>query len=151
MTQFVCFCHWLSGKKICRTRLVHLHISEPTLGPSHTWSHQSTPPKCSSDTARAGIVENFPFACWIPPLKFGQIFTLFFIPQGQIFTLFFIPQGAAPRKGSTKPQSSLTARLHPPQAVWTLQTQKARARNSSSSFTTPQTSWCLPIWVQSLS
>ena len=78
-------------KIICRTQFVHLHISDPTPGPSgtqsettpgtcHTHSRQNTPEKRSSSATIAGIVENFaicmsnfPSEIW-PNIH--QIFTL---------------------------------------------------------------------------
>ena len=80
------------------------------------------------------LLKIWPFACEIPPLKFGQI-----------FTLFFIKQLAAPRKGNAKPPPTLTARQRPlhtatPRAPSTLQPQRARTKKISSSRTTPQKS-----------
>ena len=91
-------------------------------------------PACATETfLRAGIVKILPFAWQIPPLK-----------SGQIFTLFFIRQGAVPRKGKAKLPPTL-ARWRPlqtetPRALSTLQPQRARTRKTSSSQTTPQKS-----------
>ena len=114
--EFVCFSHWLWGI-ICRTHSVHLHISEPTPGPSatqnkimpgpsHAQSQKPKPQKHSSGTTRAGIMKILPFTCGIHPLKFFQIFILFFT------------EGAAPEKSTThhnsKPTSSSSS---PPQQI----------------------------------
>ena len=113
-TQFVCFCHWLSRKELFALiiiiySLAHVradarplrHTEPDNTGPlSHTeppaplthratsTRHRNVPPAPPEQV----LLKILPFACRIPPLKFCQI-----------FTLFFIPQGAAPRKGSAKP------------------------------------------------
>ena len=64
------------------------------------FTHRATSP-CHRNVPRVPpeqvLMKILPFACPIPPLKFGQI-----------FYLFFITQGAAPRKGSAKPPPTLT-------------------------------------------
>ena len=125
---------------ICRTQFVHLHISEPTPGPSST-QRQTTPgtsqsrqpvsQKRSSGAATAGIVEHFAFCLLNSPSVMWQI-----------FTLFFIPQGAAPRRENARPPPTLTSRQRPqtatPRAPSTLPPPRARTRKSLSSQTTPQ-------------
>ena len=91
----ICFSSSLAvgPKIICRIQIeiVHLHISEPTPctsdthsqttpGPSHTQSFKPTPQSRFSVPPEQVLFKILPFACRIPPLKFGQIFTLFFYP-----------------------------------------------------------------------
>ena len=128
-THSVYFRHWLPGQTLFAL-FVHLHISEPTPGPSGT-QRQTTPgasPSCqpasqkhSSGTATAGIVEHFAVCLLNPPSVMWQI-----------FTLFFIPQGAAPRRENARPTLTLTGRRHPqtvtPQAPSAHPPPRARTR-----------------------
>ena len=107
------------------------HTEPDNAGPlSHT-----EPPAQATKTFLGGhqlhvLLKILQFACQIPPLKFGQI-----------FILFFNLQGAVPRKGNTKPPPILTVSRHPlqtatPGAPWTLPAQRKRTRKTSSSWNT---------------
>ena len=124
-TQFVCFCHWLSGQKLfarlslftCtfqsrrQARLAHRvrRRLEPLRAPSlgHRNVPREPPQQVSSVKSLAICLSHFP-------------------SDIQIFTLFFIPQLPAPGKGSAKPPPpTLIARQLPfqtatPQAPSTL-------------------------------
>ena len=89
-------------KIICRTQFVHLHISEPTPGPSdtqsqttpgisYTQSHQPTKQKRSSGAPTTGIVENFTLCLSNSPSEIW--------PN---IHLIFYPERAAQRKGNAK-------------------------------------------------
>ena len=131
----------LGPKIICRTQFVHLHISEPTPGPSgtqsqttpgpsHTQSCQPMPQKRSSGAARAGNVENYAVCMSNSPSKIWTNIHLVFYPA---------MRSAKKRKcqATTDPDSErcplLTAT---PQAPWAFQAQRERTRKISSSWTT---------------
>ena len=90
-TQFVCFCYWLSGEQLfaglslftCtfqsrrQARLAHRgrQCQEPLRTASlHHRNFPWEPPQ------QVGSVNNLAVCLSIPPLKFGQIFTLFYYP-----------------------------------------------------------------------
>ena len=145
-TQFVCFCHWLSGQKLfaglslftctfqslCRTRWAHRgrrrleRLRVASLG--HRNAHLEPPQQVGSVKSLAVCLSHSPSEIW-PNTHF-----------------VFISQLAAPGTGRAMPPLlTLTARRSPhqtatPQAPSTLQLRRAMTRRISSSLTTPQTS-----------
>ena len=134
-TQFVCFCHWLSGQKLfaglslftCTFQSLRqarrAHRDRRRLEPL---GHRNTPREPPQQVGRAVCLSHSPSEIW-PNTHF-----------------VFILQLAAPGKESVKPPPlTLTARRHPhqtatPQAPSTLRLWRARTRRISSSRTTPQ-------------
>ena len=144
-TQFVSFCHWLSGQKLfaglglftCTFQSLrralraedrrHLeNLRAAILG--HRNAPREPPQQVGSVKSLAVCLSHSPSEIW-PNTRF-----------------VFIPQLAAPGKGSAKPPPpTLAARRRPhqtatPQAPSTLRLCRARTRRITSSRTTPQTS-----------
>ena len=136
-TQFVCFCHWLSGQKLfaglslftCTfqslRRAGRAHRDRPRLEPL---GHRNAPREPPQEVGRAVCLSPSPSEIW-PNTHFVLLLQL-----------------ATPGKESAKPPlPTLTARRRPhqaatPQAPSTLRLRRARRRRISSPRTTPQMS-----------
>ena len=136
-TQFVCFCHWLSGQKLfaglslftCTFQSLRrarwAHRDRRRLDPL---GHRNAPREPPKQVGRAVCLSHSPSEIW----------------SNTHFV--FIPHLAAPGKESAKPPPpTLTARRRPhqtatTQALSTLRLWSLRTRRISSSRTTPQMS-----------
>ena len=109
-TQFVCFCHWLLERKLfaglilftctfqSRCQAPQAHRARQRRAPL---THRAASP-CHRNVPTAMPDQVFlkilPVVCQTPPLKFGQIFTLFFYPIGS-------STKKRKRQATTKPNS----------------------------------------------
>ena len=137
-TQFVSFCHWLSGQKLfaglslftCTfqslRRARRAHRDRRRLEPL---GHGNAPREPPQQVGRAVCLSHCPSEIW-----------------PNTHSVFFSRSQPAPGKESAKPPPpNLTARRRPhqtatPRAPSTLRLRRARTRRISSSRTTPQTS-----------
>ena len=137
-TQFVCFCHWLSGQKLfAGLRLFTCTFQSLRRARRAHRDRRRLEPLGHGNAPRE------------PPQQVGRAVCLSHSPSeilAKYSLCFFLPQLAAPGKESAKPPPpTLTARRRPhqtatPQAPSTLRLRRARTRRISSSRTTPQTS-----------
>ena len=113
-TQFVCFCHWLSGQKL----FAGLSLFTCTFQNRRQARLTHRGRQCQEPLRAASLRHrNVP---WEPPQQVGSIKNLALCLSHspseiwpKIHFVFFIPQLAAPRKGSSKPPPTLTARRRP--------------------------------------
>ena len=107
VTEYVCFCHWQSGNNYMQdTFCSQAHRARQPRAPR---MHRAASPhhrNVSPAPLEEVLLKTLLFACQIHPLKFCEI-----------FTLFFISQGTMPRKGSSNPALSLKASRHPLRAA----------------------------------
>ena len=135
-TQFVSFCHWLSGQKLfaglslftCTfqslRRARRAHRDRRRLEPL---GHGNAPREPPQQVGRAVCLSHSPSEIW-PDIHF----------------VFLSHSERPPGKGGARPPPTLRARRRPqtatPRAPSTLRLRRARTRRISSSRTTPQTS-----------
>ena len=110
-TQFVCFCHRLSGQKLFAglSLFTFTFQSRRQARRAHRGGQRREPLRAASPSHR-----NVP---WEPPRQVGSVENLAVCQSHSpsviwpnIHFVFFIPQSAAPRKGSACPPPTLTAR-----------------------------------------
>ena len=141
VTQFVCFCHWLSGQKL----FAGLSLFTCTFQSLRRACRSHRDRRCLERLRAASLGHrNAPRE---PPQQVGSVKCLAVCLSHSLSEIWpnthfvFIPQLAAPGKGSAKPPpQTLTARRHPhqtatPQAPSTLRLRRARTRRISSSPT----------------